>query len=93
MAYSQMPIKSACTLNYFRDHFGHFLTPLEPLIERTVQGRANKSITLNQGFQRGQKMAKMVPKIIKRAGTLNRHLRVVENILKVKTFEHIFKKI
>ena len=35
-SYSQVPIKSACTLNYFRDHFGHFLTPLEPLIERTV---------------------------------------------------------
>ena len=75
--YSQVPIKSACTLNYVRDHFGHFMTLLEPLIEHTVQGRANKSIALNQGFQRGKKMAKMDPKIVKRAGTLNRHLRVL----------------
>ena len=37
---------------------------------------ANKSITLNQGFQRGQKMAKTVPKIVKPTDTLNRHLRV-----------------
>ena len=28
--YSQVPIESVCTLNYFKDHFGHFLTPLEP---------------------------------------------------------------
>ena len=74
--YSQVPIKNACTLNYFKDHFGHFLTHLKPLIERTVQGRANKLTTFNQGFQGGQKMAKMVPKIVKRAGTLNRQLRV-----------------
>ena len=86
-----MPIKSACTLNYFRDHFGHFLTPLEPLIECTVYERANKSITFNWGFQSGQKMTKIVPEIVKCAGTLNKHLRDVkicdfplENILQNK---------
>ena len=29
------------------------------------------------GVPGGQKMAKMVPKIVKRAGTLKRHLRVI----------------
>ena len=37
-------------------------------------------------------MAKMFPKIVKRAGTLNRHLRVHQNSFK-KTFQEVSKSV